>query len=300
MIGILELVKDLVLLSAGVSILNVAANFWNKTIGIAFTLLGEDIDSFAGGEPIALIDKIQPCFVAIGTTMLVLFFLYGLFESSFEDTRFDMYTIVKSIVSLILAEFLMSNSRMILSGVLSVVGGLMLQISGSSFDGLQLSTSDIFGSMQVWSDANFIEQLIVLILCLITALVMMICAGILVYVVYFRYVKILFALPFAPLAISSMSGPPEIKRTGLQYFKYFIVLALEAVGIMIAILICNALLKGGIPTLENAVLGSMQNASASTLAFTRILLEMFKNIFTCCLTVASAKGSEQLLQKMIG
>lgn len=300
MFMILELVEKMSLFIIGIAIFGTATNFWNITTGIAFGLLGDDLNSLADGVPMAFIDSIQPYFVAIGTTLFVLFFLYGLFESSFEDSRFDLYTVVKSILSLILGEFLMSNSRMILTGILSVVGGLMLRISGDDLSGLQLNSSEVFDTINKWSDANLFEQLVVFILCLVTALVMMICAGILVYVVYLRFVKILFVLPFAPLAISSMSGPPEIKRTALQYFKYFIVLALEAVGIMIAILICNALLKGGIPTLESAILSSMPDASTSTRAFTSILLEMFMNIFTCCLTVSSAKGSEMVIQKMIG
>lgn len=70
------------------SLLEVVFGFWNGQVNMVFELLGQSPTSFKGGGPWGVITGIEPIFVAVGSSLVVLFFVIG-FCSESVDTRPD-------------------------------------------------------------------------------------------------------------------------------------------------------------------------------------------------------------------
>jgi len=277
------------------ALLNAGINVWNNLLSVAYALLGLNIKDFSGGAGYHLVVKVSPVFATVGTILMLLFYFYGLYNESFEDKQFDVWGMAKSIALLSLGEFLLTNCNKIMSIILKACGGIISTIGGGQIDGLKIHADSYvpdFEAMNFGPGIGFIAVLITL----ITMLVMLLCSGVIIYVVYFRYIKILICMPFAPLAISTITGNSEVRRTSAAYLRYFCSLALESIVIMLALMFCNVILSGGMPELVTA----MESAGWHTGDLTTVILDCFFIMFTCCLTVGSVKGAEQLASRMIG
>ena len=97
-------------------------------------------------------------------------------------------------------------------------------------------------------DLGFGESLLMMILAVIIALVIIFCGFMLIYTVYFRFLKILVIVPFGALAFSTVSGNRVVSHSAVSYAKYFLSIVLEAVTMALAIIVCNAFLNAGLPT----------------------------------------------------
>ena len=56
-------------------LLELVFGFWNNQIGMIFALLGQSPTTFKGGGPWKVIMDIEPTFVAVGSSLVVLFFV---------------------------------------------------------------------------------------------------------------------------------------------------------------------------------------------------------------------------------
>lgn len=278
------------------TLLNVGIGFWNAIINVAYVLLGINVDQFAGGEAYHLIQLVMPIFYGASSTLTLLFFFYGFYEESFEDRKNDVWGMVRNIVILLTTILLVTNSNTVLNGILSIATGIMTLITNKGTAGLQIDPGIYVADFQSLK-LDLGLGLIMLLLALITMLVLLLCAGMIVYVVYFRYIKVLLCMPFAPLALSTLCAGREVQRTTYSYVRYFIALASEVIAIMLALLLCNAILSGGIPELIQAI--STVNGSINS-PISVCILDCFAIIFTCCLTVGSVKGAEQLMIRIVG
>lgn len=54
------------------ALLEAVFGFWNNQISLVFAMLGQSPVSFKGGGPWAVIEGIEPVFVAVGSSLVVL------------------------------------------------------------------------------------------------------------------------------------------------------------------------------------------------------------------------------------
>ena len=66
------------------SLLEAVFGFWNNQIALVFDLLGTTPDKFNNGGPWAIIESINPIFVAVGSSLVVLFFVIGFCSESVD------------------------------------------------------------------------------------------------------------------------------------------------------------------------------------------------------------------------
>ena len=74
-------------------------------------MLGQSPTTFKGGSPWAAIEKINPVFVAVGSSLVVLFFVIGFCAESVdikEDMRFE--TILRMLIRVGIAEWFVTNN----------------------------------------------------------------------------------------------------------------------------------------------------------------------------------------------
>ena len=103
------------------ALLEMVFGFWNNQVSLVFAMLGQSPTAFKGGGPWAAIEKINPLFVAVGSSLVVLFFVIGFCAESVdikEDMRFE--TILRMLIRVGISEWLVTNNVTIMKAFFMV------------------------------------------------------------------------------------------------------------------------------------------------------------------------------------
>ena len=267
-------------------LLSIVFGFWNKQVYTVFALLGQSPVQFKGGTPWSLIEKINPIFVAVGSSLVVLFFVIGFCSESIdvrEEMRFEV--ILKMLIRLSIAEWFVANNVTIMKTIFSSVGALVGLLTSVTPAELKIDSAQA----DVIKNLGFGESLIMLILAALMSAVIIICGFFLIYTVYFRFLKIMVVVPLGSLAFSTMGGNRMVANTAVTYFKYFLSVVFEAVSMALAIILCNTVINAGLPSF-----------TGSYADWAKTLIYLCEMTFTIALTVGSVKGAQTLTSKALG
>lgn len=268
------------------ALLDMVFAFWNNQVSLVFALLGQSPAEFKGGGPWAVITGIQPLFVAVGSSLVVLFFVIGFCSESVdvkEDMRFEV--ILRLLIRLALAEWFVANCITIMKAFFTSIGNWVKALSANSSAILKINSEEA----EVIKNLGFGESLLMLILASLLAIIIIICGFFLIYTVYFRFLRLLVIVPIGAIAFSTMGGNRTVSHTAVTYCKYFLCVCFEAVTMALSIIICNAFINAGLPTFT------------STYAdWTQTLIYLCEMTFAIALTVGSVKGAQTLTSKVFG
>lgn len=267
-------------------LLKTVVAFWNDKIALVFELLGQSPTEFKGGGPWRVISDIEPVFVGVGSSLVVLFFVIGFCSESIdvkEEIRFE--TVLRMLMRLGIAEWLVANNVTIMKAFFQSVGALVGLITNSGTTKLKIPQEQ----QDIIEGLGFGDSLLMMILAVIIALVIIFCGFMIVYTVYFRFLKILVIVPFGAIAFSTTSGNRMVSHTAVTYAKHFLAVLLEAVTMALAIIVCNAFLNAGLPTF-----------TSDYADWTKALMYMCELTFSVAMTVGSVKGAQSLTSKMLG
>ena len=268
------------------ALLDMVFAFWNNQVSLVFALLGQSPAEFKGGGPWAVITGIQPLFVAVGSSLVVLFFVIGFCSESVdvkEDMRFEV--ILRLLIRLALAEWFVANCITIMKAFFTSIGNWVKALSANSSAILKINSEEA----EVIKNLGFGESLLMLILASLLAIIIIICGFFLIYTVYFRFLRLLVIVPIGAIAFSTMGGNRTVSHTAVTYCKYFLCVCFEAVTMALSIIICNAFINAGLPTFT------------STYAdWTQTLIYLCEMTFAIALTVGSVKGAQTLTGKVFG
>jgi hypothetical protein len=267
-------------------LLNMVFGFWNNQISLVFALLGESPVNFKGGGPWAVISGIEPIFVAVGSSLVVLFFVIGFCSESVdirEEMRFEV--ILRMLIRLGLAEWFVANNVSIMKAIFTSVGNLVGLLSAGNTVELKIAEKQA----EIIENLGFGESLIMLIITALLSIMIIICGFFLIYTVYFRFLKLLIIVPLGSIAYSTMGGNRMVANTAVTYSKYFLSVVLEAVVMALAILVCNALVNSGLPSFTGDYADWAQT-----------LIYLCEMTFTIALTVGTVKGAQGLISKALG
>lgn len=261
-------------------------SFWNSEVDLLFDLLGQSPTTFKDGGPWEKIEAINPIFVAIGSSLVVIFFVIG-FCSESIDVREEMRLekILQLLMRLAVAEFFVANNVSIMKAIFETVGNIIGSISSEKVVQVKM-TKEV---ADTFLDLGFGESLLMLIITAILSLVVIVCGFFLIYTIYFRFLKILIIVPLGSVAYSTMSGNHMITNTAITYTKYFLSVVFEAVMMALAIIVCNSFLSSDFPAF-----------AAELSPWTRALFYVCEMTFTIALTVGSIKGAQSLTSKALG
>lgn len=267
-------------------LLNVVFGFWNNQISLVFDLLGQSPTAFKGGGPWDVISGIEPIFVAVGSSLMVLFFVIGFCSESVdirEEMRFEV--ILRMLIRLGLAEYMVANNVMIMKAFFTSVGNLVGLLTEGKGTKLTIAKEQA----EIIQDLGYGESLIMLILAAILSLIVIICGFFLLYTVYFRFLKLLIIVPIGSIAFSTMGGNRMVSHTAVTYCKYFLSVTFEAVTMALAIIVCNAFINAGLPSF-----------TGNYADWAKTLIYLCEMTFTIALTVGSVKGAQSLTSKVLG
>ena len=267
-------------------LLNMVFGFWNNQAGLVFGLLGQSPVEFKNGGPWGIISGIEPIFVAVGSSLVVLFFVIGFCSESVdvrEEMRFEV--ILRLLIRLGLAEWFVANNVTIMKSIFTSVGNLVGLLSNGQVKELKIDSTQA----DIIKDLGFGESLIMLILAALLSIIVIICGFFLIYTVYFRFLKLLVIVPLGSIAFSTMGGNRMVSHTAVSYSKYFLSVVLEAVTMALAIILCNALINAGLPSF-----------TGNYADWAKTLIYLCEMTFTIALTVGSVKGAQSLTSKALG
>ncbi|MVQ47182.1 hypothetical protein GCK47_16185 [Roseburia intestinalis] len=268
------------------ALLEMVFGFWNNQISLVFSMLGQSPVSFKGGGPWAIIEGIEPIFVAVGSSLVVLFFVIGFCSESVDvkdEMRFE--SILRMFIRLGLAEWFVANNVTIMKAFFTSIGNLVNLMSAGTTVTLSIDSTQA----DVIKNLGFGESLVMLILAALLSIIVIICGFFIIYTVYFRFLKILIIVPLGAIAFSTMGGNRMVSHTAVTYCKYFLSVVMEAVTMALAIIVCNAFISAGLP----AFTGSYAD-------WAKTLIYLCEMTFTIAMTVGSVKGAQSLTSKALG
>lgn len=267
-------------------LLEMVFGFWNNQISLVFSMLGQSPVNFKGGGPWGVIEGIEPIFVAVGSSLVVLFFVIGFCSESVdvrEEMRFEV--ILRMLIRLGLAEWFVANNVTIMKAFFISIGNLVNLISAGNTTTLTIDSTQA----DIIKNLGFGESLVMLILTALLSIIIIICGFFIIYTVYFRFLKILIIVPLGAIAFSTMGGNRTVSNTVVTYCKYFLSVVFEAVTMALAIIICNAFVNAGLPSFTGGYADWAQT-----------LIYLCEMTFTIAMTVGSVKGAQSLTSKAFG
>lgn len=268
------------------ALLEMVFGFWNNQISLVFAMLGQSPVSFKGGGPWAVVEGIEPIFVAVGSSLVVLFFVIGFCSESVdirEEMRFEV--ILRMLIRLGLAEWLVANNVTIMKAFFTSIGNLVGLLSAGQQRTLVIDSAQA----EVIKNLGFGEGLIMLILAALLSVIVIICGFFLIYTVYFRFLKIMVIVPIGSIAMATLAGNRNVAHTANTYAKHFLSVLFEAVTMVLAILLCNAFINAGLPEF-----------TGNYADWAKTLIYLCEMTFTIALTVGSVKGAQSLTSKALG
>ena len=268
------------------ALLEMVFGFWNNQVGLVFALLGQSPVTFKGGGPWQIVESIEPIFVGVGSSLVVLFFVIGFCSESVdvrEEMRFEV--ILRMLIRLGLAEWFVANNVTIMKAFFSTVGNLVNALSEGQYKTLTIESTQA----EVIKNLGFGESLIMLILAALLSIIIIICGFFMIYTVYFRFLKLMIIVPIGAIAFSTMAGNRNVAHTASAYAKHFLSVVFEAVTMALAIILCNAFINAGLPSF-----------TGSYADWAKTLIYLCEMTFTIALTVGSVKGAQSLTSKALG
>ena len=268
------------------ALLEMVFGFWNNQVSLVFSMLGQSPVNFKGGGPWRMIESIEPVFVGVGSSLVVLFFVIGFCSGSVdvrEEMRFEV--ILRMLIRLGLAEWFVANNVTIMKAFFSTIGNLVNALSAGQYTTLAIDSTQA----DVIRGLGFGESLVMLILAALLSVIVIICGFFMIYTVYFRFLKLMIIVPIGAIAFSTLAGNRNVAHTAGTYAKYFLSVVFEAVTMALAIMICNAFISAGLPSF-----------TGSYADWTKTLIYLCEMTFTIALTVGSVKGAQSLTSKALG
>ena len=160
------------------SLLEIVFGFWNNQVSLVFSMLGQSPVSFKGGGPWQVVESIEPIFVAVGFSLVVLFFVIGFCSESVdirEEMRFEV--IFRMLIRLGIAEWLVTSNLTIMKAFFTSIGNLVNLLSAGTYTTLVIDSTQA----EVIRGLGFGESLIMLILTALLSVIIIICGFFLIY-----------------------------------------------------------------------------------------------------------------------
>lgn len=268
------------------ALLEIVFGFWNSQVSLVFELLGQSPTGFKGGGPWGIVESVEPLFVGIGSTLVVLFFVIGFCSESIdirEEIRFEV--ILRMFIRVAISQWMVSYNVTIMKALFTSCGNLIGLLGANQTVELTIDSAQA----EIIEELGFGTSIVFLILAVFLSLIVIICGFFMLYNVYFRFLKIMVIVPFGAIASSTLAGNRGISNTFVSYMKYFISVVFEAVTMALAILLCNTFISSGLPSF-----------TGDYADWAKTLIYLGEMTFTVALTVGTVKGAQNLTSRALG
>ena len=265
-----------------------ALKVWNEKLQEIWALLTTSPQSFKGGAIWNVIVSINGALKAIGTALLVLFFLVGVVKTagSISEVKRPEHAL-KLFVRFAIAKGVITYGLDLMIAIFKIVQGV---ISTSMHTAGLGSITAVTLPSQITNAVNgltFFQSIPVWAVSLIGCLVVIVLAFIMIMSVYGRFFKIYLYTAIAPIPLSTFAGEPT-SHIGKSFLKSYAAVCLEGAIIVLGCIIFS-IFTANPPEIDTS-------ASATTMVWS-YLGEL---IFNLLVLTGTVKMADKVVREMFG
>ena len=265
-----------------------ALRMWNEKLAEIWALLTQSPQAFKGGTIWNVIVSINGALKAVGTALLVLFFLVGVVKTAGSITEVKRPEhALKLFVRFAIAKGVITYGLDLMIAIFKIVQGV---ISTSMHTAGLGSAQPVTLPTEIVNAVNgltFFQSIPVWAVSLIGCLVVIVLAFIMVMSVYGRFFKIYLYTAIAPIPLSTFAGEPT-SHIGKTFLKSYAAVCLEGAIIVLGCIIFSVFTAN--PPAVDA------SASATTMVWS-YLGEL---IFNLLVLTGTIKMADRVVREMFG
>ncbi|WP_279139132.1 hypothetical protein [Faecalicoccus pleomorphus] len=265
-----------------------ALNTWNEKLAEIWMLLTQSPETFKGGDIWNIIVKIHGSLQAIGLSLLVLFFLWGLIRTctNWQDIKRPEHAF-KLFLRFIIARGLVMYGMELMTGIFEIVQGVVSTITHTVGLGTAESTVIPQEIIDAVNNTGFLESIPLWAVTLLGSIFITILSFIMILTVYGRFFKIYMYTAISPIPLAAAAGE-STQNTAFTFIKSYAGVCLEGAIILLSCVIFSAFASSApaIDTSASAV--SMIWSYVGELTFNMLVL------------VGTIKMSDRIVKEMMG
>ena len=265
-----------------------ALNTWNEKLAEIWMLLTQSPESFKGGDIWNIIVKIHGALQAIGLSLLVLFFLWGLIRTctNWQDIKRPELAF-KLFLRFVIARGLVMYGMELMTGIFEIVQGVISTITRTVGLGTAESTVIPQEIIDAVNNTGFLESIPLWAVTLLGSVFITILSFIMILTVYGRFFKIYMYTAISPIPLAAAAGE-STQNTAFTFIKSYAGVCLEGAIILLSCVIFSAFASSA-PAIDTS-------ASAVSMIWSYI----GELIFNMLVLVGTIKMSDRIVKEMMG
>ena len=265
-----------------------ALNTWNEKLAEIWMLLTQSPETFKGGDIWNIIVKIHGALQAIGLSLLVLFFLWGLIRTctNWQDIKRPEHAF-KLFLRFIIARGLVMYGMELMTGIFEIVQGVISTITRTVGLGTAESTVIPQEIIDAVNNTGFLESIPLWAVTLLGSIFITILSFIMILTVYGRFFKIYMYTAIFPIPLAATAGE-STQNTAFTFIKSYAGVCLEGAIILLSCVIFSAFASSA-PAIDTS-------ASAVSMIWSYI----GELIFNMLVLVGAIKMSDRIVKEMMG
>lgn len=265
-----------------------ALNTWNEKLAEIWMLLTQSPETFKGGDIWNIIVKIHGALQAIGLSLLVLFFLWGLIRTctNWQDIKRPEHAF-KLFLRFIIARGLVMYGMELMTGIFEIVQGVISTITRTVGLGTAESTVIPQEIIDAVNNTGFLESIPLWAVTLLGSIFITILSFIMILTVYGRFFKIYMYTAISPIPLAATAGE-STQNTAFTFIKSYAGVCLEGAIILLSCVIFSAFASSA-PAIDTS-------ASAVSMIWSYV----GELIFNMLVLVGTIKMSDRIVKEMMG
>ena len=265
-----------------------ALNTWNEKLAEIWMLLTQSPETFKGGDIWNIIVKIHGALQAIGLSLLVLFFLWGMIRTctNWQDIK-RLEHAFKLFLRFIIARGLVMYGMELMTGIFEIVQGVISTITRTVGLGTAERTVIPQEIIDAVNNTGFLESIPLWAVTLLGSIFITILSFIMILTVYGRFFKIYMYTAISPIPLAAAAGE-STQNTAFTFIKSYAGVCLEGAIILLSCVIFSAFASSA-PAIDTS-------ASAVSMIWSYI----GELIFNMLVLVGTIKMSDRIVKEMMG
>ena len=265
-----------------------ALNTWNAKLAEIWILLTDSPEAFKGGAIWDVIVKIHGALLAIGLSLLVLFFLWGMIRTctSWQDVKRPEQAF-KLFLRFIIARGLVMYGMDLMTGIFDIVQGIISSITRTVGIGSADTTMIPQEIIDAVNNTGFLESIPLWAVTLLGSVFITILSFIMILTVYGRFFKIYMYTAISPIPLSAAAGE-STQSTAFTFLKSYAGVCLEGAIILLGCVIFSAFAA------------SPPAVNTSVSAVSMLWSYIGELVFNMLVLVGTIKMADRIVKEMMG
>ena len=265
-----------------------ALQVWNEKLAEIWNLIIQSPQSFKGGAIWNVIVSINGALKAVGTALLVLFFLVGVVKTagSISEVKRPEHAL-KLFVRFAIAKGVITYGLDLMTAIFRIVQGVINTTMHTANIGTVTTITLPTEITNAVKSLSFLESIPVWAVSLIGCLVVIVLSFVMIMSVYGRFFKLYLYTAIAPIPLSTFAGEPS-SHIGKSFLKSYAAVCLEGAIIVLGCIIFSIFTA------------SPPSVNTSATATTMVWTYLGELIFILLVLTGTIKMADRVVREMFG